>query len=317
MEDGPFDQVGRRAAQAAGRTDDGQPPEGLLVAVHGPDVHFAALALEGVGEGGPSVGECGAEAFAVEGRFVHPERLEDALAHVLCPALAGELLDDHRGGDEGDVIILVVAAEGVGGRHELQHVVDVVAVVAQVAQVGADVVAQAGPVRGQVLDLDVLADPGIVHFKVGEMLFHAVFPTEESLVHKLGQHGSREGFGDRSDLEERVRVHRRAGIEVLDPVSFGQDDVPVFVDRHAHAGNLPVGTDLFDGAFNVGDDFLLRKDRMARGNVFRGLGGRCGGQEHDQGEEEKSLFHSIKVWKKSESGAKSYNDCKKCLHLKV
>ena len=226
-------------------------------------------------------------------------------------------LDDHSGGDERDVVVLVVAAEGVGGRHQLEHLVDVLTVVAEVAQVCADIVAQAGPVRGQVFDLEVLADPGIVHLEVGEMLFHTVFPTEEPLVHKLGQHGGRERFGDRSDLEERVRVHGRAGIEVLDPVAFGQDDVPVLVDRHAHAGNLPVGTDLFDGAFNVGDDFLLRKDRMARGDVFRGLGGRCGGQEHDEGDEEKCLFHSIKVWKKSESGAKSYNDCKKCLHLKV
>ena len=271
VENGPFDEVGRGAADAAGRAHDGQPPERLFVAVHRPDVHLAALALEGVGEGGRSVGQRGAEAFAVEGRFGHAERLEDAGADILFPALARHFFDDLGSGDEGDVVVLVVAAEDVGGRHQFQHMVDVVAGVAQVAQIGADVIAQAGAVRGEVLDLEVFGDPGVVHFKVGEVLLHGVVPADEPLVGQLRQHGRGEGFRHGADLEQGVRVDGNARLETLHTVAFRQDYFSVLVHRNAHARNLPVGHDLGDGPFHVGDDFLLGNGRFSRGNILHGL----------------------------------------------
>ena len=53
-------------------------------------------------------------------------------------------------------------------------------------------------------------------------------------------------------------VHGCAGLEILDAIAFRQDDFAVLVEGHAHAGNLPVGADLFDGSFNIGDDFFKR-----------------------------------------------------------
>ena len=279
VEDGPFDEVFRRAADRARRPDDGQPPEGLLVAEHRPDVHLAALALEGVGEGGRPVGQRGAEPLAVQRRVRHPEGREDALADVLLPGFARHLLDDHRGGDERDVVVLVVAPEGVGGRHQFQHPVDVVAVVAQVAQVGADVVAQAGPVRGQVLDLDVFRDPGVEQFEVGKVVLYAVVPAQEPLIGQLRQDGCGERLGDGPDLEEGVRIDRRAGGKVLDAVALAEKDFPVLVEGHAHAGNLPVLHDLADGGFDVGDNGVLGERGMALRDVFHRLRAARNGQQ--------------------------------------
>ena len=163
--------------------------------------------------------------------------------------------------------------------------VDVVAGVAQVAQIGADVVAQAGAVRGEVLDLEVLGDPGVVHFKVGEVLLHGVVPADESLVGQLRQHGRGEGFRHGADLEQGVRIHGRSRLETLHAVAFRKDYLTVFVHRYTHTRNLPVGHDPGDGPFHIGDDFFLRNGRLPRRNIFRGLCSRRRRKEHKKNQE--------------------------------
>ena len=85
-----------------------------------------------------------------------------------------------------------------------------------------------------------------------------------------------------ADLEDGMRVDGCAAVVALHAVALAEQDVPVFIEGHAQAGNLPVGAYLLDGLFDVGENLVPGQDGMPLGDVLRGLAPRGGGQQRQQ-----------------------------------
>ena len=133
----------------------------------------------------------------------HAERREDAVAHEIVPALAGDRRDELPGRDVEQVVVGVGAAETGGRLDEAQALDDFVA--AEVAgrkehQVAG---AQAEPaaVRQQVADRHLAGDVRVVHLEGGHVLGDRVVPADLAFVHQHGERGAGERLGIGRDAE--------------------------------------------------------------------------------------------------------------------
>ncbi len=151
--------------------------------------HGGAEAQHVLGQG-PGVGEA--------------ERLADALAQHVVPALAGQLLQHAPGDAEAGVAVGLGDAQGMvlgqvgAGFDVLLHAV--VAAPGVEEQVAVD----AAGVGEQMPDRHLLGDLGVGHLELGQHFKHRRVEGEPALLDLLHDQGGGVDLGDRADLEERV-----------------------------------------------------------------------------------------------------------------
>ena len=164
-------------------------------------------------------------------RFLHPGRAEDVFGDIVDERLAADLFDQGAAEDEGRVDVFVGRT-----RREVKffqvrkigHGERLVALDLQFARDAAAGVRHAGGVGEEVLDPDLFPEG----LREREILGHSVFQRKLALFNQLQDRHGRELFGDRSNVEERVSVDGRLGIDIGDAVALVEDDVVALHDQH-------------------------------------------------------------------------------------
>ena len=229
----PGDQVGHAGIDRPGRANRIDDAEGHAL-------HLVLLLLVGQGKvirllrGGD--GEVAAR---------HAQRREDALAGKVLPGQAGEMLDQHAGGHEHQVVVLEGLADILVGLQVAQASKDLLAgkrrVVPQQVVAG-----QAHAVGYHVARGQTLAGHRVVQLEGRQEIADGLIPIQLALVHQQAQVEGGKGFGRRANGKERVGRDGKRAFPVAQAKAFAQQGL--FSPDHANgkAGHLPQSKRLLD-----------------------------------------------------------------------
>ena len=221
-----------------------------------------------------AVGEVVVLLHPVDGEVgpLHAEGPEDALLDELLPGLAADPFSDHAGGEEHQVLVLVLAPER-GGRLQVVETGQKLRAALACGQPVQVVPGQARAVAQQVDGGHLLRRHRVVEVELGEHGTDRRVPGEGAFVDVHGQQGGGEGLRVRADGEERVRRRGELLLDVAPAVALRVDDLAVFDDRDAEAGDLPLGHDGFDPGVEAVEAGV------------GGLGGEGGGEGEGEGDD--------------------------------
>ena len=97
---------------------------------------------------------------------------------------------------------------------------------------------QARPVGQRITHGKVLADPGVIHRKFGDIGPDRRIPVNEPPVDEDGKRGRGEGFRDRRDGQEHILRKRCVRAFIGFAVSGLKDDLAIDSDGCRHAGGI-------------------------------------------------------------------------------
>ena len=88
-----------------------------------------------------------------------------------------------------------------------------------------------------IVDLALYAD---LHVGKGRNIFaDGIIQRDLSAVDQHQRRDAGDGLGDRMDRKDRIRRHRRAGIDIALAEAFEIDRLAMLLDQHDRAGNPP------------------------------------------------------------------------------
>ena len=167
--------------------------------------------------------------------------------------LALRLRDDLPGPEMRDV--------GVGeGGAEARHRLDMAQRAHHRGRVAAEdshhvvgVGRQARALREQVEHPELARHPGVLELEIRIEIDHAVVPMEFAAVDRDGHGRGQEALGGRADLEDGLRIDRRAAALAAHAEALGVDEAVAGDDADGEAGHVESLHPALDVCFELGD----------------------------------------------------------------
>jgi hypothetical protein len=197
-------------------------------------------------------------------RARHPERVEDALSHVVLPALSRDVLGEVSGGQEHQVVVLPLRAERFVRLEVRKALDDLPARDPEVVVPEQIVAGQSRTVCDEVARRDHVRRRLIVHAEARKEGADGLVPVELALVDERAEDEGRESLRAGSDREERLRGDGKLPLHVAHAETLRVDDLAAFDHRDRESGHLPVGDGLLDERVEPGER-VLRGGGLRRG----------------------------------------------------
>ncbi len=239
-----------------------------------------AVPAQADGDVGVSVEFAGAR-----GGVVHPERLEDGVAKVFLPGLAGDGLDNAAGDGEMQIAVLPGALDA-GGLREFPVEEVVVPVAAVRFAEGDDGVVEAVAVGEQIADGYGFGEVVIGEVEPGQIGLDGFVEIDLALVDERHDAEAGEGFCAGGDVAGGIRREGEFRRQAADAEAFGVDEFVIVDDGDRKAGDVhflhgvaPAGFEGGEGGveiFGVGERGRSDGGEQAGEQTGGGLAGRSG-----------------------------------------